>query len=215
MQHALTVLRSRSCKTYFLHFWLFGGKISLIFPVIDLRSNLHIGLLDLVNPLIFADLCPGWHNYPLGFLFQFHSQLALKFLWVQMCFGFALILSYLNCVYWHYIMSTPVSLAHKEFNSLEDKIAARYEQLDSREFGAVGIPGFNAKSAELACSRANFVTDCTCQYVHNFTGCHSSNIKEHFSDLNCTVYRKAVLLCGGCSFFAIDLRELLGCWVPP
>ena len=38
-------------------------KVSLIFPIIDLtvdlRSNLHIDLSDLVNPLIFADLCPG------------------------------------------------------------------------------------------------------------------------------------------------------------
>ena len=28
--------------------------------------------------------------------------------------------------------------AHKEFNSLVDKIAAKYEQLDSGKFGAVG-----------------------------------------------------------------------------
>ena len=32
-----------------------------------------------------------------------------------------------------------------------DKIAAKYERLDSGEFGVVGIPGFNAKFAELAC----------------------------------------------------------------
>ena len=46
----------------FLH-TSFGVKVSLIFPIIDLkvdlRSNLHIGLSDLVNPLIFADSCPG------------------------------------------------------------------------------------------------------------------------------------------------------------
>ena len=53
------------------------------------------------------------------------------------------------------IMSVPVSHlmveeAHKEFNSLADKIAAKYEQLDSGEFGAVGTPAFNAKSAKLA-----------------------------------------------------------------
>ena len=52
-------------------------------------------------------------------------------------------------------MSVPVSHlmveeAHKEFNSLADKIAAKYEQLDSGEFGAVGTPAFNAKSAKLA-----------------------------------------------------------------
>ena len=53
-------------------------------------------------------------------------------------------------------MSTPVSQltveqAHKEFNSLVDKIAAKYEQLDSAKFRIVGTPGFNTKSAELVC----------------------------------------------------------------
>ena len=52
-------------------------------------------------------------------------------------------------------MSIPVSQltveqAHKEFNSLADKIAAKYEQLESGEFGAAGTPAFNAKSGELA-----------------------------------------------------------------
>ena len=40
--------------------------------------------------------------------------------------------------------------AHKEFNSLVDNILAKFEQLDIRKFGAVGILTFNAKSAELA-----------------------------------------------------------------
>ena len=52
-------------------------------------------------------------------------------------------------------MSIPVSQltveqAHEDFNSLADKIAAKYEQLDSGEFGAVGTTAFNVKSAELA-----------------------------------------------------------------
>ena len=34
---------------------------------------------------------------------------------------------------------------------MADKIAAKYEQLDSGEFRAVGTPGFNAKSAQLVC----------------------------------------------------------------
>ena len=38
---------------------------------------------------------------------------------------------------------------HKEFNSLVEKILAEFEQLDSGDFGAVGTPAFNAKSAEL------------------------------------------------------------------
>ena len=53
------------------------------------------------------------------------------------------------------IASVPISHltveeAHKEFNSLADKIAAKYEQLDSGEFLSVGAPAFNAKSAKLA-----------------------------------------------------------------
>ena len=50
-------------------------------------------------------------------------------------------------------MSIPVSHltveeTHKEFNSLADKIVAKYEQLDSGEFGAFGTLAF--KSATLA-----------------------------------------------------------------
>ena len=53
------------------------------------------------------------------------------------------------------IMSMPLSQltieqAHKKFNSLVDKFVAKYEQLDSWKFGAVGIPAFNDKSIELA-----------------------------------------------------------------
>ena len=43
-----------------------------------------------------------------------------------------------------------VEKAHKKCNSLVDKIVAKYQQLDSREFRAVGTLAFNAKFAELA-----------------------------------------------------------------
>ena len=43
-----------------------------------------------------------------------------------------------------------IEQAHKEYNSLVDKIAAKCQQLDSGEFGTVGTPGFNAKSAKFA-----------------------------------------------------------------
>ena len=51
-------------------------------------------------------------------------------------------------------MSLPVTQltveeAHKEFNSLADRTAAKYKQLDSWEFGTVGTPVFNTKSAKL------------------------------------------------------------------
>ena len=52
-------------------------------------------------------------------------------------------------------MSKPVFLmtvqeAHKEFNFLTDQIQAKYEQLDTGEYGAVGTPAFNAEACELA-----------------------------------------------------------------
>ena len=60
-----------------------------------------------------------------------------------------------------------VQEAHKEYNSLTDLIWAKYEQLDSGEFGAVGTPAFNAEACELAnlpahvsqlCQRLNLQT---------------------------------------------------------
>ena len=39
---------------------------------------------------------------------------------------------------------------HKEYNSLMDQIQAKYEQLDSGEYGAVDTPAFNAEASELA-----------------------------------------------------------------
>ena len=43
-----------------------------------------------------------------------------------------------------------VQETHKEYNSLTDQIRAKYKQLDSGEYGAVGTPAFNAKASELA-----------------------------------------------------------------
>ena len=47
-----------------------------------------------------------------------------------------------------YLMT--VQEAHKEYNSLMDKIRAKYEQLDSGEFGSPGTPAFDAEACELA-----------------------------------------------------------------
>ena len=139
-------------------------------------AHFHISLFDLVNPLISADSCPGWHNYSLwGLLLQFHSNLALKFHWVKMCFFLACI-DKVNignyCIIIRSVMPKPVYLltvqeAHKEYNSLIDLIWAKYEQLDSGKFGAVGTPAFNAEVCELAnvlahvsqlCQRLNLPT---------------------------------------------------------
>ena len=53
------------------------------------------------------------------------------------------------------IMPKPVYLmtvqeAHKDCSFLTDQIQAKYEQLDSGEFGAVGTPAFIAEACELA-----------------------------------------------------------------
>ena len=43
-----------------------------------------------------------------------------------------------------------VQEARKEYSSLMDEIQAKYEQLDSGEYGAVGTPAFNAEACGLA-----------------------------------------------------------------
>ena len=47
-----------------------------------------------------------------------------------------------------YLMT--VQEAHKEYNSLMDKIRAKYKQLDSGEFGSPGTPAFDDEACELA-----------------------------------------------------------------
>ena len=60
-----------------------------------------------------------------------------------------------------------VQEAYKEYNSLMVQIRAKYEQLDSGKYGAVGTPAFNAKACELAnllahvsqlCQKLNLLT---------------------------------------------------------
>ena len=43
-----------------------------------------------------------------------------------------------------------VQEAHKECNSLADQMWAKYEQLDSGEFGSPGTRAFDAEACELA-----------------------------------------------------------------
>ena len=43
-----------------------------------------------------------------------------------------------------------VQEAHKEYNSLIYQIRAKYEQLDSGEYGTVDIPAFKDEACELA-----------------------------------------------------------------
>ena len=60
-----------------------------------------------------------------------------------------------------------VQEAHNEYNSLTDQIRAKYEQLDSGEFGSPGTPAFDAEACELAnllahvsqlCQKLNLLT---------------------------------------------------------
>ena len=42
-----------------------------------------------------------------------------------------------------------VQEAHKKYNSLTDQIQAKYEQLDSGEYGSPGNPAFDNEACEL------------------------------------------------------------------
>ena len=53
------------------------------------------------------------------------------------------------------VMPKPVFLmtvqeAHKEYNSMTNHMQAKYKELDSGEYGAVGTPAFNTEACELA-----------------------------------------------------------------
>ena len=90
-----------------------------------------------------------------------------------MCFGIFNIFDIRNYIaITQSVMPKPVYLmtvqeAHKEYNSLKDQIRAKYKQLDSGEYGAVGTPAFNAEACELAnllahvsqlCQKLNLLT---------------------------------------------------------
>ena len=116
---------------------------------------------------------------------------------------------------WNYstwsVMPKPVSLltvqeAHKEYSSLTDQIRAKYEQLDSGEFGSPGTPAFDAEACEMANLLARVSQLCQ--------GLNLPMPKElyrptffrhwrHFSDQN--KGRQSWLGYGGCSFVPIDM----------
>ena len=54
-----------------------------------------------------------------------------------------------------------VQEAHKEYSSLMDQIWAKYEQLDSGEFGSPGTPAFDDEACELANLLARVSQLCT------------------------------------------------------
>ena len=76
-----------------------------------------------------------------------------------------------------------VQEAHKKYSSLMDQIRAKYEQLDSGEYGTVSTQAFNAEACELANLLAHVSQHCqklNCHLQRNYTGPHSSCIKDTF-----------------------------------
>ena len=101
-----------------------------------------------------------------------------------------------------------VQEAHKEYNSLTNQIWAKYEQLDSGKYGAVGTPAFNAEACELANLLAHVSQLYQKLNLLTYTGIIQAHVlqamKTHFSDQNYN--RQAVCLgYGGCSFVPIDM----------
>ena len=88
-----------------------------------------------------------------------------------------------------------VEETHKEYNSLTDLILAKYEQLDSDEFGAVGTPAFNAEACELANLLAHVSQLCQRLNLPTPKELYRPTFFKHWrclSDLN--LYRQAVLV---------------------
>ena len=69
-----------------------------------------------------------------------------------------------------------VQEAYKEYNSLTDHIWAKYEQLDSGEYGAVGTQAFNDEACELA----NLLA-CVCQLCQELNLPPPKEIHRHWS----------------------------------
>ena len=126
------------------------------------------------------------------------------------------------CLYWEHlwhwnyiqnyiqitsVMSKPIFLmtvqeAHKEYNSLMDQIRAKYEQLDSGEYGTVDTPAFKAEACELANLLVRMSQLCQKLNLPPPKELYRPMVFKHwrhFSDQNYT--RQEVWLgYGGCSF---------------
>ena len=138
-------------------------------------------------------------------ILRLFSQLALKFDWVKTCF-----FRHLQHYKLHLnrsVMPKPVYLltvqeAHKEYSSLTDQVRAKYEQLDSGEFGSPGTSAFDAEACELANLLACVSKLCMKLKLPTPKEIYRPTFFKHwrhFSDQNYT--GQAVCLgYGGCSF---------------
>ena len=115
-------------------------------------------------------------------------------------------------------MKKPVFLmtvqeAHKEYNSLTDKIRTKYEQLDSGQFGSPGMPAFDAEACELA----NLLA-CVSQLCRKLTEAmwvHFASVAVHPSQLRITGYPRAydmhiIKLCC-CRQLQVDWQNIVLC----
>ena len=102
-----------------------------------------------------------------------------------------------------------VQEVHKEYNSLMDEIRAKYKQLDSGKYGAVGTPAFNAEACELANLLAHVSQLCQKLNLLPPKELYRPTVSKHsrcLSDLN-SYTKQAVCLgyAGCCSFVPIDM----------
>ena len=150
MQHVVSTPSTYpgSCKTCFSCKPVFGRKISLIFPIIYQIAHLHNWPSF---PLIFADntlddLFSSLEEY---FEIISHSWL-LNFIETRRASfdPFNITLKSISHTKTSFLVNC--AEAHKEYSSLTDQIRAKYEQLDSGEFGSPGTPAFDAEACELA-----------------------------------------------------------------
>ena len=104
-----------------------------------------------------------------------------------------------------YLMT--VQEAHKEYSSLMDQVRAKYEQLDSVEFGSPGTPAFDAEACELVHLLAHMSELCKKLNLPMPKELYRPMFFKHwryFSDQN-SVQAGSLLGCGGCSFVPIDM----------
>ena len=110
------------------------------------------------------------------------------------------------------VMPKPVFLktvqeAHKEYSSLTDQIWAKYEQLDSGEFGSPGTPAFDAEACELANLLARVSQLCQRLNLPMPKELYRPTFFKHWRHFWIKIYtgRQSWLGYGGWSFVPIDL----------
>ena len=100
--------------------------------------------------------------------------------------------------------------AHKEYNSLTDQTWAKYEQLDSGKYGAVGTPAFKSEACKLQIYLlvwTNFARNWTCWLIQTpgIIQAHILQALKMLFRLNSYTRQAVWLGYGGCSFVPIDI----------